>query len=476
MYKSLNQGTSWTQLGTLPGTANVTEFAIAPSNPQVMYVLQNNKVIKTSDGGTTWTDVTGTLPVGNARLTNTTVKNTDPNKVWVTFSGYSGNDKVYASTDGGVTWTNYSTGLPNLPVNCIASWNGNTGLYIGCDVGVYYRDSTMTSWAPYFNGMPDVSVYDLQIFYPLAKIRAASFGRGVWEADLYNNGTMPPVANFIANQTTVCAGMSIVFTDMSSFAPTTWSWTFPGGTPASSSAQNPSVMYNTPGTYSVTLTCSNANGSNVMNKTTYITVSGIQNLPLSEGFEASVFPPANWQNYDAGNDGFVWQHYTNTGRNSNACMYFNDYINDATGRNDEMRTPKYDLSAYTNVRLTFDVAYARYDATYSDSLAVVVSSDCGQTFTVVYLKGGTGLATAPDQKNTAFIPAAAQWRNDTVNLNAFAGMGNVMVGFRNIGHNGQDIYVDNINITGANIHNPPVAQFVHTASLCSGSRIAFTDQ
>jgi PKD repeat protein len=475
LFKSVNQGTSWTQMGTLPGTGSIVEFGVAPSNPMVIYVIQDNKLIKTSDGGTTWTDVTGTLPVGNARLTNLAIKNTDPNKVWVSFSGYSGNDKIYGSTDGGATWTNYSTGLPNLPVNCIASWNGTSGLYIGCDVGVYYRDSTMSFWAPYSNGMPDVSVHDLHIFYPLAKISAATFGRGVWQADLYNNGTQPPVANFTADNTTICAGMAVVFTDMSSFSPNSWSWTFSGGTPATSNQQNPSVTYNTPGTYSVTLTCSNTNGNNSMTKTTYIDVSGVNSLPLSEGFEGALFPPVNWQNYNAGNDAFVWEHFTTTGRASSACMYFNDYVNDATGRNDEMRTPKYDLTAYNKVKLFFDVAYARYDAVYSDSLALLVSTDCGVTYTQVYLKGGTGLATAPDLKTSAFVPTSAQWRTDTVDLTAYAGMGNVMVAFRNIGHNGQNIYVDNINIAGANTHVAPTAQFTHSSALCSGTNIAFTD-
>lgn len=449
MFKSTNQGTTWTQMGTLGGTNTIVEFAIAPSNPQVIYVIQGNTLYKTTDGGTSWTNVTGTLPVSSAQLAWVAVENDDPNSVWVTFSGYSSGNKVYMSTNGGTSWTNYSTGLPNLPTNCITYWNGTKdGMYVGCDVGIYYRDSTMSGWASYSTGLPNVSVRDIAIFYPTGKLRAATFGRGVWEADLYNNGAQPPIANFIADKTVVCPGMTVQFTDQSTFTPTSWSWTFQSGTPASSTQQNPQVVYSTPGTYSVQLTATNANGSNSITKTTYITVSPVNALPLAEGFQGSTFPPANWENYDGGQDNLVWAQNTSVGRNSTSCMYFDNYTLNSAGQRDEMRTPKYDLSTYTTAKIYFDVAYSPYDATYSDSLALMVSSDCGVTWTQKYLKGGTTLATAPSNTTTAFTPSAAQWRTDTVSLNSYAGMGNVMVAFQNRGHWGQDLFVDNVNLTG----------------------------
>ncbi len=81
----------------------------------------------------------------------------------------------------------------------------------------------------------------------------------------------PPVADFTGTPTSICAGASVNFTDASQFA-TSWSWTFTGGTPASSTAQNPSVVYSTPGTYAVSLTASNGSGNDTETKTGYITV------------------------------------------------------------------------------------------------------------------------------------------------------------------------------------------------------------
>jgi len=86
-------------------------------------------------------------------------------------------------------------------------------------------------------------------------------------------GDMPPVADFIADVTSIPVGGTVNFTDLSAGAPTSWSWTFTGGTPASSTIQNPaSIQYNTAGTYAVSLTATNATGSDTETKNAYIFV------------------------------------------------------------------------------------------------------------------------------------------------------------------------------------------------------------
>jgi PKD repeat protein len=89
------------------------------------------------------------------------------------------------------------------------------------------------------------------------------------------NPPAPPVADFTASATTIIEGQSVTFTDTSTGNPTSWSWTFSGGTPASSSAQNPTITYNTAGTYTVELTATNAGGSDTETKTDYITVNAV---------------------------------------------------------------------------------------------------------------------------------------------------------------------------------------------------------
>ena len=74
-----------------------------------------------------------------------------------------------------------------------------------------------------------------------------------------------------------------------------------------------------------------------------------------------------------------------------------------------------------------------------------MSDDCGKTFTTVYAKDSTILATTGDTTNT-FIPSATQWRTDTVSLTSYLGSSDVEIAFDNVGHYGQNIYVDNVNI------------------------------
>ena len=89
---------------------------------------------------------------------------------------------------------------------------------------------------------------------------------------------VPPVADFSASETQITAGNSVTFTDLSTNMPTSWSWTFEGGTPATSTEQNPTVTYSEPGEYTVTLVASNAFGSDTETKTEYISVAAVYNM------------------------------------------------------------------------------------------------------------------------------------------------------------------------------------------------------
>lgn len=82
----------------------------------------------------------------------------------------------------------------------------------------------------------------------------------------------PPVAGFTADKTTVCPGETVQFTSTSTGSPTSYNWSFSGGSPSSSTSSNPSVTYNTPGSYNVSLTVSNAGGNNTKDMPNYITV------------------------------------------------------------------------------------------------------------------------------------------------------------------------------------------------------------
>jgi PKD repeat protein len=482
-YRSRNRGTAWTALGTITGgTGNLIALAYAPSDSNYIYMAKINKFYASTNSGTTFIDRTGTLPVASAAITYIAVASNNPSHVWVTFSGYSAANKVWYSADAGVTWTNYTTGLPNLPANCIVYQNGSTNdaLYVGTDVGVYYRDNTAGSWTAYNTGLPNVIVKELEIQYTVSKLRAATFGRGIWQSDLATPGTSPPVADFSANRTNICIGDCINFTDLSAGTPTSWSWSFPGAATTTSTVQNPTgICYNTAGTYNVTLTATNANGSNAITKTTYITVSGTTVLPLVEGFQGTYLPAGWYQNNpDADN---TWAKVTTAGgfATSTASAMMDSYSPASTnaGTLDDLITPKYSFTGVSTAQMTFDVAYARYNATYRDSLVVYVSTNCGVSWTQVYSKGGfTGLQTAPDNSTSMFVPTSTQWRTETVNMTPYAGQANVSVKFTSVAGWGQAMYLDNINITGtgAPVASVSIAQTTGTNPMCSGATATFT--
>jgi photosystem II stability/assembly factor-like uncharacterized protein len=272
VFKSTNGGQSWTQLGNLGiGSINIQAIAISPANSQVIWAAAGGTLFKTNNGGSTWTTITS-IPAGT--ISYIACHNTDANRAWVTFSGYTNTNKVFQTNDQGVTWTNLSGSIPNVPVNCVTYVNGsNDGLYIGTDVGVFYKDATLSVWQPFNGGLPRVIVTQIEIFYSGNKLRCSTYGRGMWESGFYVPGNYAPVANFAANHFIDCPGAAIQYTDYSAGVPTSWSWSFPGGTPSSSTQQNPVVYYNSPGTYSATLYVTNSNGTDNTTYTNYITIA-----------------------------------------------------------------------------------------------------------------------------------------------------------------------------------------------------------
>ena len=110
------------------------------SDPDVIYAGGQGYIYRTTNGGESWTSVTGNLP--NLTITGIEVDPEDPLRVWVTCSGYQDGNKVFFSSTGGSPWTNISQNLPNVPANCITYQVGtNDGIYIGTDIGVYFKDA-----------------------------------------------------------------------------------------------------------------------------------------------------------------------------------------------------------------------------------------------------------------------------------------------------------------------------------------------
>ncbi|MEP7265828.1 MAG: T9SS type A sorting domain-containing protein, partial [Bacteroidota bacterium] len=446
VWKSVNTGASWSKISNFSTGSNVTAIAVAPSNSSYIYIVKGSTVYKTDDGGAVWTNISGGLPTAGAQATYIAVHPTDPQKLWVTFSGVSAGNKVFYSADAGVTWSNESLNLPNVPVNSIAYEEGTAdGLYIANDLGVYYKNDSLVGWLPFMSSLPNVTVMELEINYASGKIRAATYGRGVWESDLFV--LTPPQADFTADKIQICPGGTINFTDMSTQAYPGWQWIFPGGSPSASNLQNPSVVYNSPGTYDAQLIVQNAAGSDTLIRTLYINVSTppATALPLVEGFESGTFPPALWSVTDP-DEIITWQIASVGGfGNSAHCAEVPNFNQSLTGAKDWLMTPTVDFSLLNSPYIKFDRAYARIPARL-DSLNIFYTNDCGVTRTYIYGKGGASLANA-GVLTGSFTPTSSQWVSDSVLIPAAVGA--VQIGFENRNGFGNNLYIDNINIYDA---------------------------
>ena len=190
VWKTTDKGNSFTKISSFNSGNKLRSMAIAPSDNHVLYVADYDVIRKTDDGGETWSDITGDLPVNNSSIRYIAVRNDDPNTLWVAMSGYN-RYKVYESTDGGNSWTNISAGLPEIPVYSIVQnkqSDQEIHLYAGTELGVYYKKGN-ADWVEYNSGLPNVKIGELEIYYDnndfsKSKLRAATFGRALWETYL----------------------------------------------------------------------------------------------------------------------------------------------------------------------------------------------------------------------------------------------------------------------------------------------------
>ncbi|MEQ8563041.1 MAG: GEVED domain-containing protein [Cytophagales bacterium] len=301
--------------GTI-GSGNMDELCLAPSDANTIYMSYTDQLYRTTDGGSNWSNITEPW---SGFINYISV---DPNNSQRVAVAVSGGNKIYISNDGGNNWTNLTLNLPNIGANCVLlDASAENGIYVGMQSGIYYKDDLLSSWIPFLTDLPRVRVLELEIVSSVGKIRAATYGRGLWESDVYsgNNGNLPPVAEFSANTTSAIVSAPISFLDNSLGSPNSWTWSFPGGTPSSSGIQNPVVSYGATGTYDVSLLVTNANGSDSISKTSFITITNYCIPDPSTGTSDGDYI-----------DGVVLGNINNQNTGSSTGPSYNDYTNLST--------------------------------------------------------------------------------------------------------------------------------------------------
>jgi M6 family metalloprotease-like protein len=247
-----------------------------------------------SDSGTTSGTTNKPVTVTSGGISYCTSQGNNSNYEWignVTVSDINNSSGAAGYTDFTYITGNLTAGA-NTSVSLTPVFSGTTytehwkiyidynadGDFVDAGEEVFYQVGTSTVSGSFTvpAGASGTTRMRVSMKWDAAQTPCETFSYGEVEDYTVNisGGTViPPVANFTSTATSIYEGDTVTFTDTSTNTPTSWAWTFTGGTPSSSTAQNPTITYNTAGTYTVSLTATNSAGSDSETKTAYITVS-----------------------------------------------------------------------------------------------------------------------------------------------------------------------------------------------------------
>lgn len=194
--------------------------------------------------------------------------------------------------------------------------------------------------------------------------------------------------------------------------------------------------------------------------------------PVVESFE-SLFPPQGWDivNEDAGT---TWEKTTSAAKSGTASVKISNFGNEAIGERDYLRAPAVNIAGADSAFVSFQLAAATYtnstvQGNVWDTLQVMISTDCGQTYTSVYKKWGPSLITRNAATRTAFTPNVNEWRSEQINISNYISQGEVLIAFLNTNGNENDIFLDDINIRTVTVNpNLKEAGFLVTPNPTSG--------
>ncbi|HEY9177714.1 MAG TPA: T9SS type A sorting domain-containing protein [Flavipsychrobacter sp.] len=181
IFYSQDKGDTWMSITGGPlGNANIARVEMTPANAGTIYAIveDSNAVFYTHSFTPGNAATFSTLSPSQAgTISDIEVDVRDKDHFWLTYSGYGGPQVLEYKNS---TWTTINGNLPDVPVLCIRQDTSNFTLYIGTDVGVFFKEDAATQWEAFDKGMPKVNVTDIEIKYSTGEVYAATYGRGIW--------------------------------------------------------------------------------------------------------------------------------------------------------------------------------------------------------------------------------------------------------------------------------------------------------
>lgn len=261
-----------------------------------------------------------------------------------------------------------------------------------------------------------------------------------------------PTAAFCVDTKFLCEGSSLTFTSRTLNLDSTGNsflWTINGATSSNPALESTTFTFPTSGTYDVTLTVTNATGTNSYTAPGMVIVTpvvGSSAAPIVEGFESITVPGGEWAVVNGG--GNTWQQSTIASHLGTTSMRLQNFSGNTTNTTDDLITATYTTLNTTNVALTFWLA-AALKSSSADALKVYGSVNCGGTWGLRATYTGSTLTTTGSTVFTNFTPTASQWVQKTVNLgSSYSNKSNVRFKFEFSFINANNVFIDDINLTG----------------------------
>ncbi|MEQ9187275.1 MAG: T9SS type A sorting domain-containing protein, partial [Cryomorphaceae bacterium] len=255
-------------------SSNMRQLRQSKVNSNRLFALRSDNKLFRSDNalGTspTWTDLSSSLPSG-WYISDIETSPQSNNRIFMIRSNV-----VYQSNNGGASWFSINGNLPGVSKNClVADPYTDGGLYVGTDAGVYYKDNSLSNWVPFYDGLPttaeitELEIYHVEGDWQARKLRAGTYGRGLWESDLYDPGNLAAMAfgDYELNGAGPCDPGTFKLTSTSAYGVDSLRWNvYPSKGAALVSGSNPNtkpayMTITAAGTYDVYLYVENSNGS-----------------------------------------------------------------------------------------------------------------------------------------------------------------------------------------------------------------------
>lgn len=269
-------------------------------------------------------------------------------------------------------------------------------------------------------------------------------------ADGFSAAPCALVPDFRWSRSVICTGDSVKFSDLTANGvPDAWQWDITGSGPVTATGASPTVVFQQPGIYGVTMRAVNASGTYTAAKQAIIRVTGGPGTTdFFDGFDNQPLTGGRWMARNLPY-GYGWEEYTVPG-NGNRTVYIRNVDNRADFLPYELYSPVYDISGIPNPRVLFKTAYAQKNAYSRDRLRVYFSTDCGNTWLVRFSRMGELLASMPAGTLPAEPAQASNWAQWEASVPSFmAGANSLMVKFLFETGGGNNFYLDDINILEA---------------------------